>query len=270
MDGGAPAGSVSRFRLRWRTPKTSASHVPDMPAGEPVDYDTLEEFLRALAYSSRLELVSLLRQPRTLREIRLAPRQVRPGENPERTVSRQTLRAHLDKLMEVDLVIARDAQDSDKRGKEYAVNPQRFYQVLEEFRKVGTLTAGAPIGREATVDVGDAAGPAMEPGPKLMVVQGLLDGEVFPLRQRDLRDDRGWIIGRKSGIHVSLSYDPYVSLENTEILPDGEGGFELMDLRSSKNGTWLNWRRLDKGSRLRLTPGDVIGVGRSSLVFRGE
>jgi hypothetical protein len=32
----------------------------------------------------------------------------------------------------------------------------------------------------------------------------------------------------------------------------------------------LNWRRLDRDERVPLTPGDVIGVGRTALVFRRE
>ncbi|MEO7397883.1 MAG: FHA domain-containing protein, partial [Ilumatobacteraceae bacterium] len=57
------------------------------------------------------------------------------------------------------------------------------------------------------------------------------------------------------------------SLENSEIRADGND-FVLVDLRSSRNGTWLNWRRLGAEVRARLEPGDVIGIGRSLLVFR--
>jgi DNA-binding transcriptional ArsR family regulator len=237
-----------------------------MASGEPVDYDKLEEFLRALAYSSRLELLSLLRSPRALQDIRIAPRQVKAGETGDRAVARQTVQAHLDKLVEVGVVVARDREEG--RGKEYVVSPQRMYQVLEEFRKVVTVTTGAPVPRLDTVDLGASKPAKMEEGPKLLLVHGLHEGKVFPLRRTDLRDDgRGWVIGRKAGLHVSLDYDPYISVENSEIVAR-DGAHSLMDLRSSKNGTWLNWRRLDKDERVPLTPGDVIGVGRSTLVFR--
>jgi DNA-binding transcriptional ArsR family regulator len=238
-----------------------------MGVGEPVDYDKLEEYLQALAYTSRLELLHLLRQPRVLQDIRLAPRQLRPGDNPDRNVARQTIRAHLEKLEEIGVVVSREASGEGQRGKEYLVNTQRMYQVLEELRKVATITTGTPAPRLDTVDLGAAKPPTMEDGPKLLLVHGLVEGKVFPLRRSDLKDGRGWVLGRKPGLHVSLDYDPYVSVENAEVLPT-PGGLALMDLRSSKNGTFLNWRRLDKDERATLTPGDVIGVGRSTLVYR--
>lgn len=237
-----------------------------MGVGEPVDYDKLEESLRALAYSSRLELLSILRSPRALQDIRVQPRQLKPGESPDRAVARQTIQAHLDKLVEIGVVIARDREEG--RGKEYVVNPQRMFQVLEEMRKVATITTGAPVPRLDTVDLAGARTPKMAEGPKVLLVHGLLEGKVFPLRRADLRDDgRGWVIGRKPGLQVSLDYDPYISVENSEILAR-DGGFQLLDLRTSKNGTWLNWERLDKDEKVPLATGDVIGVGRSTLVFR--
>ena len=237
-----------------------------MPDGEPLDYEMLEECLRALAYTSRLELLTLLRTPRALADLKLAPRRSGPVGLADRPSARQTVQAHLDKLIEIGVVQSRDRDEG--RGKEFVVNPQRIFQVLEEMRKVATVTIGAPAARLDTVDLGATAPPALEEGPKLMLVHGLLEGKVFPLRRADLHaPGRGWVIGRKAGLHVSLEYDPYVSTENAEIVPTS-GGYELLDLRSSKNGTTLNWRRIGKDERVTLTPGDVLGIGRSALVFR--
>lgn len=238
-----------------------------MALSEPLDYDKLEEYLSALGYGSRLELLSILRTPRALQDIRLAPRQVRPGDNPDRPVARQTLQAHLDKLMDVGLVLCREAHD--KRGKEYLVNPQRLFQILEELRKVGVAAADAPMPHDGTIDLGAVRRASTPPGPRLLLVHGLHEGKAFTLRREDLRHGRGWIIGRKEGLHVSLDYDPYVSGENAEIIQEGRE-FTLLDLRNSKNGTHLNWRRLDKDERPHLRAGDVVGVGRSLLVFRPE
>ncbi len=262
------AGVFDAFLPSRRTPKTPPPDDPGVWAQEPVDYDALESALRALSYSSRLELLRLLRQPAALQDLQLAPRQVRSGENPDRTISRQSLKAHLDKLIEVGLVQVQDPHAPGKRAKEYTVNPQRFYQLLEEFRKIGLQTTGGPVTRDETVDLSQLRPPAMEPGPKLLLVHGLAEGRIYPLETKDLVDGRGWILGRKEGIPISLSYDPYVSLENAEILKTEDRGYDLLDLRTSKNGTWLNWNRLERGEKKRLTPGDVIGVGRSSLVFR--
>ena len=238
-----------------------------MAFAEPLDYEKLEEYLSALAYSSRLELLHILRSPRGVQDIRVAPRRLRAGENPERAVARQTIQGHLDKLMDIGVVLSREAPD--KRGREYLVNPQRLYQIMEELRKVGTATADAPMPHDGTVDLGASRPKSPPPGPRLLLVHGLHEGKAFPLRAEDLSEGRGWVIGRKEGLPVSLDYDPYVSSENAEVVQEGRD-FRLLDLRSSKNGTHLNWRRLERDERPVLASGDVVGVGRSLLVFRRE
>lgn len=238
-----------------------------MAAVEALDYDRLEEYLSALAYGSRLELLNILRYPRNVQDIRLSPRQVRPGENPDRPVARQTIQGHLDKLVDIGLVVCRESKE--KRGKEYVVNPQKLYQILEELRKVGTVTADAPMPHEGTVDLGATRAERAVSGPRFVLVHGLHEGKTFPLRRDDLREGRGWVIGRREGLQVSLEYDPFVSGENAEVVQEGKE-FALLDLRNSKNGTLLNWRRLDKDERPVLVSGDVIGVGRSLLVFRRD
>lgn len=65
---------------------------------------------------------------------------------------------------------------------------------------------------------------------------------------------------------VCLDYDPYVSLENAAVARAGDG-FDVSDLPQSKNGTAVNWEVLPKGGRRELRPGDLIGVGRSLLLF---
>ena len=233
-----------------------------------LDFEQLGAWLRALGNGPRLELLHILRLPHALADIHLEPGQNRPGENPGRAMARQSVLEHLDKLQEIGVVVSREPEGG-RRGKEFLVNPQRLYQILEEFRRVGTITLGAPVGRDATVGAQEARPLVMEPGPKLVLTHGLLEGRAFHLRRRDLREGRGWVIGRKPGLHVSLEYDPFVSLENAEIVPEGNG-LALLDLRSSRNGTWLNWRRLNPDEHAGLRPGDVIGVGRSLLVFRSD
>lgn len=235
-----------------------------MGAEQP-DYDKLEEYFRALAYSARLELLHLLRFPQAVQDIRLTPRQVRAGQNPDRPASRQAIQEHLDRLIDVGVVVVQEAPDGKGR-KEFVVNGQKLYQIMEEFRQVGTILARPGAGREATVGLAPAQVAELAPGPKLVLVHGLLEGKAFPLRRADLRDGRGWVLGRKPGLHISLDYDPFISLENSEVVP-GADGYRLVDLRSSRNGTWLNWRRLEPGEEAPLKPGSVVGVGRSLLVF---
>lgn len=238
-----------------------------MALGDSLDFDKLEEYLSALAYGSRLELLNILRVPRGIQDIRVAPRRLRAGENPERAVARQTIQGHLDKLMDIGVVLCRDAPD--KRGKEYLVNPQKLYQILEELRKVGTVAADAPVTTDETVDLAASRAAPQPRGPRFLLVHGLHEGKAFPLRREDLAEGRGWLIGRREGLHVSLDYDPYVSSENAEVVQAGDE-YALVDLRSSKNGTQLNWRRLGRDERAVLSSGDVVGVGRSLLVFRRD
>lgn len=235
---------------------------------EPVDYEQLEDYLRALAFSTRLELVHKLRVPQPLQDIRVTPKQNRPGENPDRAISRQGVEGHLAKLEEIGVV--ESMEEEGRRGKLYHVNPRKLYQITEEFRRLSILTLGAPTSADATVEVdAPAAATREDAGPRLVLVHGLLEGKAFALRRKDLHDGRGWIIGRKPGLHATLDYDPYVSLENSEIVPHGNG-FHLLDLRSSRNGTRLNWRMLAPDERAPLKTGDIIGVGRSLFVFRAE
>lgn len=232
------------------------------------DYEKLVEYFRALAYPTRLELLHILRFPHALPDIRLAPRQSREGQNPERVVARQTVQEHLDKLMEIGIVAARDADGAGRGRREFVVNGPRIYQMMEELRRVGTVVVGPPLARDATVDSPVTGSGAMDPGPKLVLVHGLLEGKAFPLRRADLHGDgRGWVIGRKAGLQVSVDYDPYVSLENSEVV-EHAGAYALLDLRGSRNGTLLNWRPLATDERAPLAAGDVIGVGRSLFVFR--
>ena len=237
-----------------------------MPPGEAIDYDQLEEYLRALAHGRRLELLHILQVPHALADIRITPGQDRGGDSPDRLASRQTIQRHIETLQEIGVVVANPAAEG--RSKEFVVDPRRVFQVLEELRRVGQITAGAFVSREATVEGGSSPASAIEAGPKLVLVHGFVEGKVFPLRRVDLKQGGGWLIGRKVGAHVSLDYDPFVSLVNSEILVE-RNAYLLRDLGISRNGTWLNWRRLGPEA-VALRPGDVIGVGRSLLVFQPE
>ena len=236
-----------------------------MPGEKRPDFERLEDYFRALSYATRLELLHLLRFPRAIADIRIAPRQVRAGENAERPVARQTVQAHLDQLVEIGVVVAQEPA-TPRAPREYVVNHQRLYQILEEFRAVGTmLSVGAPAFDDATADLERREEGALPPGPKLVLAHGLREGKSFLLRREASR----WIIGRRLGVDVCLEYDPYVSLENAEVARQ-DGALLLRDLHSSKNGTWLNWRRLAEGEQRAIRPGDIVGVGRSLLVYMPE
>lgn len=228
--------------------------------------------LEALANENRLDLLEQLRTPRTVSEIELSPGQTREGENPDRPMSRQGVRVHLQRLNDIGVVYARKARRGTVVVDEYAVNQPRIFALLEDLRSLGALqSAGAELpGAEPTLE-GKIPSPGTRTAqPRLTLVKGLHEGRSFPLTGQT-RDgpDRGWVIGRRNGLAVSLDYDLFVSQQNSEITLDGDA-YRLVDIRSNRNGTYLNWQRLPKGGAAPLAQGDVIGVGRSLLVFRAR
>lgn len=260
---------LERLPFLWRRDKPAPPHAEPVAGDEQaIDYQSLEDHLRALAHASRLELLHLLRLPHALNEMRLAPGRSRAGTSPSRPVARQSIQAHLDKLVDIGVVLAREPEQKGRRGKEYVVNAQRMYELTEEFRRVSAIALGGPVSREATIEGRPAGRAAKEQGPRLVLVHGLMEGKSFPLRRTDLGEGRGWVIGRKPGLPVSLEYDPFVSLVNSEVALDGDR-YLLNDVGSSRNGTWLNWERV-RDAPAALGQGDVVGVGRSLLVFRRD
>lgn len=239
-----------------------------MAASTSVDVGKLEEYLKILAYANRLELLSLLRTPRTLEEIRLTPGPSQARDRPQRPISRQAVQSHLNRLVEAGLVRVGSAGRAGRKAvHEYVVDHARLFAVVEELGKLSALESLVPLDPYVTEGLPEARDRTWEEGAKLVLVHGVREGTAFPLRQGELKGERGWVIGRAPRAHVRLEYDPYVSLENAEVLPAGNA-FKLLDLRTSKNGTFLNWGRLPVGGESALRSGDIIGIGRSLLVFR--
>lgn len=233
-----------------------------------VELDRLGAYMKVLVHPNRLELLSLLREPKTVDEIRLTPSTPQAGGNPDRPISRQAVENHLDQLVDAGLVRVGKTQRKGKRPvNEYVVDHARVFAVIEELRQLTSLQPTVSLDPLETAGLPSHDEPDWPDGPKLVVAHGTRAGRAFPLRHADLDPPRGWIIGRDPDAHVDLEYDPFVSAENAEIVKEGDA-FRLMDLRSSTNGTFLNWRQLPVGGEAELEPGDVIGVGRSLLVFR--
>jgi DNA-binding transcriptional ArsR family regulator len=233
------------------------------------DPEHLAELLTALGSPNRLRLVTLLREPRTLDEIELPPTQ-QIGDREDRAISRQAVEKHLDRLAEFGLVREEETTRKGSRPRrEFVVDRASLFAVLEELRRLGALEPEAEVDPRATVDLDDPQETDLPPGRKLVLVRGAREGVCFPLRRSKLEDPRGWILGRSADAHVSLEYDPYVSKENAEVIPSADGP-KLVDLRSSTNGTFLNWTRLEPGEETPLSTGDVVGVGRSLLVYHDD
>jgi DNA-binding transcriptional ArsR family regulator len=234
--------------------------------GPDVDYGSLAEFLSALAYPARLELLRILRFPHLVSDIKLTPMRVEPGENPDRIASKQTIQAHLDKLVDADLVRVESAGEGSRGAHVYTVNSQKVYAVTEDLRKVSTMYAGrGGVGEITGTLSGSARGTPVAKGPRLVLVHGLYEGKAYAL-DGAAATNGDIIVGRRRGIAVSLDYDPYVSLDNSVLRREGDR-VTIEDLPDSKNGTSVNWEPLAKGRARVLKSADVIGVGRSLLVY---
>jgi FHA domain-containing protein len=238
---------------------------------EGVDVERLEALLEVLANANRIGILLQLREPKTAGEILLHPPSAatKPGENPERPISRQAVRVHLEKLVGIGVVVPRRGRRGTLPVDEYVISQQRLFAIAEEFRALGSLRPVLPPGVEQTLDGAVRPKAGLTAGVRLVLVHGLDEGKTFPLRLEEAEGDRGWIIGRRRGIAVSLDYDPFISAENSEITRE-DGRYVLHDLRSSRNGTHVNWQRLPRGGAHTLVPGDVVGVGRSLLLFQRD
>ena len=223
---------------------------------------TLAKALAALASPVRLALLRRLRAPQALGEIRVRAEYEEHGGDDDRLISRQGVREHLDKLLAIGAV---RALDEDGRV-DYVLNHQTIYRLSEDLRELARLRpledgAGLPTvarPRASRKGLGDA--------PMLVLVKGLDEGRVFDLTPSGPK--RQWTIGRRRGLDVALDFDPFVSSENA-LIEVVDGAYVLTDLPGSRNGTTLNFEPLDPAERRPLARGDVVGVGRSLLLFRG-
>lgn len=251
------------IRARWGARKrlSAAARLLGVAEarGPAIDYAQLSRYLRALSVPSRLELLRALRTPRPAADIDVRPFRRDAGRNPERSLSRQTVEAHLRKLEALGLV--RTRADGPGGRAAYVLDHARLFLVVEELRQLSLIPVAGSMTASDQASAGSAGEPALE-GPALVLAGGPLEGTAFPLQGQG-----PWVIGRAGGAAVPLLYDPFVSKENARVRREGRR-YLVRDLPGSRNGTRLNWRPLPKGAEALLRPGDTIGVGRSLLLFR--
>lgn len=265
---------LSRFRaFKGRSPDGEPEEAASLPDAEPAnllprdhgsDYAQLAQQLSALAYAARLELMGILRFPHLVSEIRLAPQRVAPGENRDRPSAKPTVQAHLDKLVEGDFLRVEDVGTGGRKMFRYSVNATKFYALVEDLRRLSTIYAARGMPGDATGTLAHPSAVAKAAGPRLVLVHGVYEGKTFALQRMEQTAGR-WTIGRQRDAAISLDYDGYVSAEHAAITTTG-GKHYLQDL-NSKNGTFLNWETVAPGQVVALRPADVVGVGRSLLVF---
>jgi len=228
----------------------------------PTDKD-LAAALDVLASPTRLALLRNLRTPKTLREVRVHVAE--EPDDPSRPITRQTVRKHLDRLMGIGAVTTLPAERDYGDTVAYVLNHQALFALSEEFRQLALLRPASEPRGATVAATPHAAGPELT-GPCLVLVKGLEEGRTYDLTP-PAAGTRAWVIGRRRGLDVSLDFDPFLSTENA-VVEWREGTHVLQDLPDSRNGTALNFQPLPKGERRSLRTGDLVGVGRSILMFR--
>lgn len=219
----------------------------------------LAERLKPLANPTRLRLLAVLRNPQTLTEIEVS----KPEGDREKTLARQTVKSHLVRLMDAGAVVSRETQREYGETTEYMLNNQQVFALAEELRDLARLTPSEDPS-QGTVRGEPVLGDLEAEGPHLVLVKGVPEGRVFSL---DPGRDERWVLGRNRGLSVPLPSDPFVSAENAVVEHDGEA-HRIRDLPRSRNGTVVNGQRLDADEDRELEAGDVVQVGKSTLIFR--
>jgi DNA-binding transcriptional ArsR family regulator len=228
----------------------------EAPDPTPRGDDMLAGVLASLGSTQRLAILRQLRLPRTLREIEVSS----PRSDAGSRLTRQSVADHVERLVEAGVVLSRDAQRSATRVREYTLNHQAIYAVSEALKSVATLR---PVLEPTTTTAPLTVPPTpREEGHRLVLVKGLEEGTTFPLSPGQPIH----VVGRRRGVEVCLDFDPYVSAENALLTWEGET-LVVEDHPESRNGTVLNFRPLARGERRALRHGDVLGVGRTALVY---
>jgi len=222
---------------------------------EDIDFEKLTHYLKALAHPARLELLWRLRIPSAPSEIVVRPRRRDEGLSPERPMSRQSIMEHVEQLEEVGVVNRVD------EGR-YVTSAQHVFAIVEDLRILSAIETSMRVDVDATMAQPGAAAAAWSAGPKLVCVGGPWEGRAFPLAGAG-----PWSIGRASAQSVALTYDPYASAESARVVREG-AQWRVEPVAGARNPPRVNFAPVDKPRALR--SGDVVGVGRSLLVFQAD
>lgn len=228
-----------------------AARIPDV--AEASDLDGLAGYLKVLGNPKRLKLLQFLVKPHYLEEIAS-----------ELKMARQTAQEHVQQLLDIGVVQRVRGRRDSGPVTEYVVVPQRLFRIHEEFAKLGVLEPeleDQPMRPPTSPMVTGAAAPKEQDLPRLTIVHGMRIGQTMALTGQG-----PWLVGREPTAAVVLDYDPFVSARHAEVRRSG-AGFEVADLYSS-NGTWVDWKRLARGSAQRVDNGAVVRVGKTILLFR--
>lgn len=224
----------------------------------------LVKTLEAMGNPTRLTIIQRLATPRALHEIDVPQR--REGDR-DAPLARQTIRWHLDRMIEAGLIDKLELNADEPSNGAYVTNHQRIFSLSEEIRALGRIRPEVEVRAETAVasSRNHASGAWLEDRACLVMLHGLEVPQTFPLQES--AGDPPYVIGRRRGLALSLDYDSAVSAENSIIRRSGDG-HDIEDIEGSRNGTYVNFERLAAGTPRRLAHGDIVGIGRCLFVYR--
>ena len=221
-----------------------------------IDFERLSTYLKALAHPARLEILYKLRIPAAPADIVVKPRRRDEGLSQERPMSRQSIMEHVEQLEAVGVV------NRMPEKPEFVTSAQHVFAIVEDMRKLSAIEPAARVDVDATFAGAGGAAAAWPAGPKLVLVSGPWEGRAFPLS-----GEGPWTLGRAATQSVALTYDPYASGESARLVREAKGGhLRVEPVAGARNPPQLNFAPLEGVRALR--PGDVLGVGRSLLVYQ--
>ena len=233
------------------TPDADAPNVQGKPRRVPFveERDALATQLAVIASPVRLALLDRLVSPAFA-----------PDLETEFGITRQSLKRHLDQLLEAGLLEAQEAKRGIFPAIQYASSATGVFALKEAIAALATPPAASQA--PETVPSRMAPQPTSGRGPGLVAVHGRRRGEWFrldPLRVST--------IGRDEANDVALPWDPFASGRHA-LLSRTAHAWSVRDL-NSRNGTFVEFELVPKGTEAPLVPGDILGIGKSIFVLRG-
>lgn len=232
------------------------------------DLTELLSKLKAVSDENRFRLLEDLKKPRTINDIHLTAETDAESYRGDRRLTRQGIQYHLDILREAELVTANLEKREGRMMNVHRVDPCGLFVFWEQLGDLVSRLGSDQAGTEHPTRDLEEQTRKWPQEPRLVLTHGLMNGRAFGLSGKPSSAHRGWIIGRSPKAEITLPYDPYISAEDTEIIPS-EDGYKVLDLRTSTNRTQINDRTLDFGGQARLDRGDLIQIGRSQLLYQG-
>lgn len=227
------------------------------------DLERIAGRLKPLGSPVRLRLLRFLTRPHYLEEIAS-----------ELRMNRYAAKRHVDELAKTGLIRVVPGQRDSGPVRDYLVAPEALFEAYDAVRTLGELRPAPDVYAQTlpgliaqTKASGAPRGPrsADGGGARLVLVYGAEIGRVFGLAPRPASSPQ-WIVGRDPKADVLIDADPFVSHRHARLSRQGTD-LVVTDAYST-NGTWINWERLAAGESAPLAAGDILGIGRTLLVFR--